>query len=212
MKRKILVLFLIITISLGLFYYFDTQKEKEIIDEKSDYDISKYETAIFAGGCFWCMEPPFEKLTGVVDAVSGYIGGTLENPTYKKVASGQTKHLEVVKVIYDPEKISYENLLDVFWRQINPTDDGGQFVDRGYQYTTAIFVKNEKERKLAKASKKKLRDSEIFDKEIVTPIRDATEFYKAEDYHQDYYIKSDVKYKYYRSKSGRDEFLDKIWE
>ena len=189
----------------------DTTKEKEIIREKNEYSIEDYETAIFAGGCFWCMEPPFEKLPGVVDAVSGYTGGSLENPTYEEVSSGNTKHLEAVRVIYDPDKITYEELLNVFWRQIDPTDDGGQFVDRGYQYTSAIFYETEDEKRLAEESLNKLEASGKFDEPIVTPILKRKPFYEAEEYHQDYYIKSDVKYKYYRSRSGRDDFLNKIW-
>ena len=157
------------------------------------------------------LSKPFEKLEGVIDAISGYTGGSIENPTYEQVSSGSTEHIESVKIVYDSEKVSYEELLDVFWRQIDPTDSGGQFVDRGYQYTSAIFYKTEEEKKLAEESLKSLEASGRFDEEIVTPIREANEFYHAEEYHQDYYIKSDVKYKYYRSRSGRDEFLNKVW-
>ncbi|MCJ8276770.1 MAG: peptide-methionine (R)-S-oxide reductase MsrB, partial [Bdellovibrionales bacterium] len=167
--------------------------------------------ATFAGGCFWCMEPPFEKLDGVKSVVSGFMGGTKVNPAYKEVASGSTKHLEVVQVTYDPNKVSYETLLEVFWRQVNPTDAGGQFVDRGNQYTTAIFYHDIMQKKAAEISKKKMNDSKRFKKPIVTPIREALAFYPAEDYHQDYYKKSTIKYKYYRYRSGRDDYIDKAW-
>jgi peptide methionine sulfoxide reductase msrA/msrB len=169
----------------------------------------KYEKAMFAGGCFWCMQPPFEKLKGVVEVVSGYSGGTGENPTYDDYAS--TGHIEVIQVTYDPSIISYQQLLDVFWRQINPTDAGGQFVDRGPQYRSAIFYHNEEQKKLAEKSKEELAKSGKFDKPIVTEILKEGPFYKAEDYHQDYHSKNPLRYKYYRFRSGRDQFLDKIW-
>lgn len=169
------------------------------------------ETAIFAGGCFWCMEPPFEKLVGVVGAESGYTGGHVENPTYEQVCHTDTGHVEAIRVTYDPTKIRYEDLLEVFWRQIDPTDDGGQFVDRGESYLSAVFVQNEQQREKAEASKQMLIDSDRFDKSIVTPIRDADTFYLAEDYHQDYYKKSTLKYKYYRYRSGRDAFIEQAW-
>ncbi len=170
---------------------------------------TKYDTATFAGGCFWCMEPPFEKLKGVSDVVSGYVGGTGENPTYEDYAS--KGHIEAVQITYGPSIISYNTLLDVFWRQINPTDAGGQFVDRGPQYRSAIFYHNEEQKSLAEKSKADLEKSGKFDKPIVTEILDASTFYKAEDYHQDYYKKNPIRYKYYRSRSGRDEYLEKIW-
>jgi len=209
--KKIIIIGIILIVVIGTILFIDTTKEEEIIREKSDYTVEDYDIAIFAGGCFWCMEAPFEKLPGVIDSVSGYTGGALEDPTYEEVSSGETKHLEAVQVIYDGEKITYEELLDVFWRQIDPTDDGGQFVDRGYQYTSAIFYGTEKEKVLAEKSLKALEASGRYDQSIVTPIREAKEFYKAEEYHQNYYIKSDVKYKYYRSRSGRDQYLNEIW-
>jgi len=167
--------------------------------------------AIFAGGCFWCMEPPFEKLDGVVKVISGYTGGHKKNPTYEEVSSGTTGHLESVQVIYDPSKITYKKLLDVFWRQIDPTDPYGQFVDRGSQYRTAIFYYNDEQRKLAEESKEELQESGRFDKPIVTEILKASTFYPAEDYHQDFYKTHTLKYKYYRYRSGRDQYLEKIW-
>lgn len=168
-------------------------------------------TAIFAGGCFWCMEPPFEKLPGVKAAISGYTGGKIKNPTYEQVSSGESGHVEVVKVVFDPQLVSYETLLEVFWRQIDPTDSGGQFVDRGDQYLSGIYYLNEAQKLAAEASKAKLEKSGRFKKPLVTFIKPAAEFYEAEAYHQDYYKKSTLKYKYYRYRSGRDEFLDKTW-
>ncbi|TKD66425.1 peptide-methionine (R)-S-oxide reductase MsrB [Pseudalkalibacillus hwajinpoensis] len=167
--------------------------------------------ATFAGGCFWCMEPPFEKLDGVSEVVSGYIGGDTENPSYKEVSRGGTGHVEAVQVYYDPSVVSYETLLDVFWRQIDPTDDGGQFVDRGDQYLSAIFYHNEEQQQAAIESKKEIQNSDRFEKPIVTPIEKATTFYVAEEYHQNYYKENELRYKFYRKNSGRDQFLDKYW-
>jgi peptide methionine sulfoxide reductase msrA/msrB len=167
------------------------------------------EKAIFAGGCFWCMQPPFEKLEGVTKVVSGYIGGTGENPNYKDYAD--TGYVEAIEVTYDPAKVSYEKLLDVFWHQIDPTDAGGQFVDRGPQYRSAIFYENDAQKAAAEKSKKDLEASGKFSKPIVTELIKATTFYAAEDYHQDYYKKNPIRYHYYRSRSGRDQFLDKTW-
>ena len=169
------------------------------------------EKATFAGGCFWCMEPPFEKLDGVKEVISGYTGGHKANPTYKEVSSGTTGHVEAVEVIFDPAKVSYEKLLDVFWRQVNPTDNGGQFVDRGTSYVTGIFYHTEEQKRLAEASKKRLGQTGRFDKPIVTPIRPAGPFYRAEEYHQDYYKKNPIRYKFYRYNSGRDQYLEKVW-
>ncbi len=167
------------------------------------------ETATFAGGCFWCMEPPFEKLDGVAAVVSGYTGGTGADPTYDDYA--QKGHVEAVQVTYDPTQITYAQLLQVFWRQIDPTDAGGQFVDRGPQYRSAIFYHDEEQKRLAEESKEELAASGRFDKPIVTEILPASKFYPAEDYHQDYYEHHSIRYKFYRSRSGRDAFLDKVW-
>lgn len=171
----------------------------------------QYEKAIFAGGCFWCMEPPFEKLEGVSEVISGYTGGNKAKPTYEEVSSGTTGHLEAVEVIYDPAKVNYEELLQVFWRQIDPTDAGGQFVDRGSSYTSAIFYRDETQRRLAEESKTKLEQSGRFDRPIVTEIRPAGPFYRAEEYHQDYYEKNPIRYKFYRFRSGRDQYLANVW-
>jgi peptide methionine sulfoxide reductase msrA/msrB len=171
----------------------------------------KLAKATFAGGCFWCMEPPFEKLPGVVHVTSGYTGGPEKSPSYEEVSSGRTGHVEAVQVEYDPKRVSYEYLLEVFWRQINPTDAGGQFADRGTQYQTAIFAHDKAQREAAEASKKKLDKSGIFDKPIVTPIRWAQPFYAAESYHQDYYKKNPSHYKRYRVGSGREGYLKSVW-
>ena len=173
------------------------------------------EKATFAGGCFWCMEPPFEKLIGVKTVISGYAGGTKKDPNYQEVSSGSTKHLESVQVTFDSDLVSYKRLLEIFWQNINPTDNGGQFVDRGHQYTTAIFYHNEEQKAQAQASLKALKELQKFDKKIVTPIIAFTTFYEAEGYHQDYYKKSLVtktKYKYYRNASGRDDYIQKYWK
>ena len=167
--------------------------------------------ATFAGGCFWCSETDFEKLPGVAKVISGYTGGQKENPSYAQVSSGDTGHVEAVQVYYDPSKISYEELLDAFWRHIDPTDSGGQFVDRGLQYRSAIFYHDEEQKQLAEKSKDALSKSGRFDRPIVTEINKFTKFYEAEDYHQDYYKKHSLKYSYYRYGSGRDQFLEKVW-
>ncbi|UCH12985.1 MAG: peptide-methionine (S)-S-oxide reductase MsrA, partial [Candidatus Omnitrophota bacterium] len=147
------------------------------------------EKATFAGGCFWCVEATFEEINGVKEVISGYTGGTKKNPTYKEVSSGTTGHFEAIQITYEPSVVSYKELLDIFWRQIDPTDAGGQFADKGSQYMTAIFYHNEKQRKLAEESKKELEKSGRFQKPIATKIIKASKFYKAEDYHQDYYKK-----------------------
>jgi len=167
--------------------------------------------ATFAGGCFWCMTPPFEKLRGVREVISGYTGGTTINPRYEDVTSETTGHVEAVEIIYDPAIVSYQQLLDVFWKQIDPTDDGGQFVDRGPSYRSVIFYHDEEQRKLAEASKEQLSRSGRFNKPIATIIRPAGPFYRAEDYHQDYWKKNPVRYKFYRYRSGRDQYLEKVW-
>jgi peptide methionine sulfoxide reductase msrA/msrB len=176
-----------------------------------DLKNEKLQKATFAGGCFWCMEPPFEKLEGVSEVIPGYTGGHKANPTYEEVSAGGTGHLESIQVIYDPKKISYSELLDVFWKQIDPTDPNGQFVDRGSQYRSAIFYHNDEQKRLAEKSKEALEKSGRYDKPIVTEIIKASEFYRAEDYHQDFYKKDPVRYKTYRQFSGRDKYIKKIW-
>jgi len=168
--------------------------------------------ATFAGGCFWCMEQPFEKLPGVSEVISGYTGGQTPKPTYDQVSAGVTGHAEAVQIHFDPSQVTYETLLDVFWRQIDPTDAGGQFVDRGTQYRSGIFVHNDDQRRLAETSKKALAESGRHGKPIVTAIEAASTFYRAEEYHQDYGTKNPVRYKYYRYRSGRDEYLKEVWD
>jgi peptide-methionine (S)-S-oxide reductase len=168
--------------------------------------------ATFAGGCFWCMEPPFDKLDGVISTTSGYIGGSRRNPTYQEVSAGTTGHTEAVQVVFDPTKVSYEKLLEVFWVNVDPTDAGGQFCDRGSQYRTGIFVHDETQRKLAEASKAALAKSKPFGAPIVTEVVAAGEFWPAEAYHQDYYKKNPIRYKYYRTSCGRDQRLQELWK
>jgi peptide methionine sulfoxide reductase msrA/msrB len=170
-------------------------------------------TATFAGGCFWCMEPPFEKLSGVIKVLAGYTGGTKPNPTYHEVGAGGTGHMESIQVTYNPRRISYLQLLNAFWRSNDPTDEGGQFVDRGSQYQSAIFYHTLEQRTLAEATKMSLAHSGVFGKKaIVTRILPASTFYEAEGYHQDYYLKNPDDYHRYRNGSGRDEFIDKTWK
>lgn len=175
-------------------------------------DLKNAEVATLAGGCFWCVESDFEKVDGVIEVISGYTGGHKENPEYKEVSSGTTGHLESVQVYYDPRKITYREILDVLWRHIDPTDAGGQFVDRGNQYRSAIFYHNEEQKRIAQESKKALDESGIFSKPVVTEIIRFDKFYRAEDYHQDYYDRNPIRYKYYRWNSGRDQFLEKTWK
>jgi len=167
--------------------------------------------ATFAGGCFWCMEPPFDKLEGVVSTTSGYTGGTVTNPTYKEVSAGGTGHAEAIQIVYDPSRVTYDRLLEVFWRNIDPTTADRQFCDRGTQYRSAIFYHDEAQRAAAEASKKALETSKPFEGPIVTEITEAGPFYEAEEYHQDYYKKNPIRYKYYRFSCGRDQRLDELW-
>ena len=184
----------------------DAQTEKPMLDPTA-----KTATAVFAGGCFWCTESDFEKVDGVIEAISGYTGGMLMNPTYEQVSAGGTGHVEAVKVIYDPSRITYAQLLDIFWRHVDPTDPGGQFADRGAQYRSAIFYADDDQKRTAEQSRKELMASGKFDKPIVTEFLPLGEFYTAETYHQDYYKKNPLRYRFYRSGSGRDQFLAKTW-
>lgn len=169
------------------------------------------ETATLAGGCFWCVEADFAKLRGVEKVVSGYAGGAVQNPSYEDVTGGETGHREAVQITFDPEKITYEEILDYFWKHIDPTDPGGSFGDRGFQYTSAIFVHNQAQRDTAEASREKLGQSGTFDRPIATEIIDFTNFYDAEEYHQRFYAKNPTRYKGYRTFSGRDRFIKKHW-
>ena len=167
--------------------------------------------ATFAGGCFWCMAGPFQEISGVLDVKSGYTGGHMENPTYEDVCLGTSGHYEAVQITYNPAKVDYALLLDTYWRQIDPTDPGGQFYDRGQQYQTVIFYHDEEQKELAIASKKELENSGRFNKPIVTEILPARKFYPAEEYHQDYHRKNPERYKNYKNGSGRQEFVCKVW-
>jgi peptide-methionine (S)-S-oxide reductase len=167
--------------------------------------------ATFAGGCFWCMEPPFDALEGVISTTSGYIGGSKKDPTYKEVSAGFTGHAEAVEVVYDPKKVSYKKLLDVFWRNVDPTVKDQQFCDVGSQYRTAIFTHDDAQKAAAEASRAELMKTKPFKGNIVTEIVPATKFYPAEDYHQDYYLKNPIRYKYYRGGCGRDARLKELW-
>lgn len=206
--KKVLISIAIATIAIAALVVNARDDTKPVVETPR----GNLEIATFAGGCFWCVESNFEKVPGVVKAISGYTGGHLENPTYKQVGQGTTGHLEAVEVHYDPRVISYEGLLEVFWRTVDPTDAGGQFVDRGEQYTTAIFYHNETQRQLAEASRARLTASGRYgEREVITPIRPAGKFYVAEEYHQDFYRKSPLRYRFYRHNSGRDQFLETVW-
>ena len=171
----------------------------------------KVDKVAFAGGCFWCMVKPFKEWDGIYDVVSGYMGGHTENPLYEDVKNGETGHLEVVEITYDSSVFPFEKLLDVFWQQIDPTDADGQFQDRGHSYSTAIFYSTDEQREIAQISKERLGKSGIFTKPIVTPIRPIERFYRAEEYHQNYYEKEQKHYNDDRAKSGRDEFISNHW-
>jgi peptide methionine sulfoxide reductase msrA/msrB len=202
--NKIFIVFSLIIIS-GCVNTVETKQPTSVTDN------NKFTLATFAGGCFWCIESSFEHVDGITDVISGFAGGTEQNPSYADVSSGTTGHVEAVQFAYDPQKISYELLLNTFWHQIDPTDDGGQFVDRGQQYTTAIFYHTEEQQQRAEKSKQELEQSGRYDRPIVTKILPFTNFYPAEDYHQDYYKKHPIKYKTYRHFSGRDQYLKKTW-
>ncbi len=201
---------------IGVVLFFTTRNHRsEAVQKGVKMDTAKEEMnlrkATFAGGCFWCTESDFEKLPGVMKVISGYTGGTKENPAYEEVSSGTTGHVEAVQVYYDPSKITYQELLDYFWKHVDPTDAGGQFVDRGVQYRSVIFYHDEEQKRLAEKSKEALNKTGKFNKPIVTEILEFTKFYEAEDYHQDYYKTHSLKYKFYRFGSGRDQFLEKTW-
>ena len=185
----------------------DRQEVKNVMETTN----TQVKTATFAGGCFWCTEADFEKISGVVKVISGYTGGAKDKPTYEEVAAGRTGHVEAVQVYYDPARTTYNQLLDVFWRDVDPTDGGGQFVDRGSQYRSVIFYHDEHQRQAAEESKEVLNKSGRFDKPVMTEILPFGRFYEAEAYHQEYYRKNPLHYKYYRQGSGRDQFLEKAW-
>ena len=200
--------YLILLIAIASCGLFARGKNPEVSLQPS----GKWHKAVFAGGCFWCMEPPFEKLKGVKDAISGYSGGKEKNPSYEDVAYGRTGHAESVMVLYDPAVISYEKLVDVFFRNIDPTQKNGQFVDTGTQYRTAIFYKTSREKSIAEKKVAEINKSARFSKPVVTEITRAGSFYRAEEYHQDFYKKQPGHYKRYRNGSGRDGFINKYWK
>jgi peptide-methionine (S)-S-oxide reductase len=189
------------------------QDQTQDQSQKQSEPSSAEQTAVatFAGGCFWCMQPPFDKTPGVIRTTAGYTGGTKVNPTYEEVSDGGTGHAESVEVIYDPSKVTYQQLLDIYWHNVDPLDPGGQFCDRGNQYRTAIFYHGDEQKRLAEASKQALIDSKRFDQPIVTEIVAAGPFYPAEDYHQEYYKKNPIRYKFYRWNCGRDQRLTELW-
>jgi len=207
MSMKMWLKIVLVVAVIGFLFTAYAQKGAE---KKTNSDQS-LATATFAGGCFWCMEPPYDKLDGVISTTSGYTGGRKKNPTYEEVSGGTTGHAEAVQVTYDPTKVSYQKLLEVFWKNIDPFTPNAQFCDHGSQYRSAIFYHNEEQKRAAEASKQKLEKSGRFTQPIVTEIVPAGEFYPAEDYHQDYYQNNPVRYKYYRYRCGRDEALEKIW-
>ena len=212
--KSILLIAFVILIGLILLGFQKSNDEQFKQSEKSvlmKTESKNLKTATFAGGCFWCMESDFEKVSGVVEAVSGYTGGQKQNPTYEEVSAGGTGHAEAVQVTYDPAKITYKELLDVFWRHVDPTDAGGQFVDRGSQYRTAIFYHDEEQKRIAEDSREQMEKSSRISAPIVTEIVPLTEFYPAEDYHQDYYRHNPLRYRFYRLGSGRDQFLKSTW-
>jgi peptide methionine sulfoxide reductase msrA/msrB len=186
----------------------ETEMKKEMNGNEQEKGMHR---ATFAGGCFWCIESDLEKVKGVKEVISGYTGGDKQDPTYEEVSAGGTGHAEAVQVTYDSNQVTYRELLEVFWRHVDPTDPGGQFVDRGSQYRTAIFYHDEEQRRLAEESKRALERSGRFDKLIATEIVPLGEFFEAEEYHQDYYKKNPIRYKFYRFNSGRDQFLKKAW-
>lgn len=212
MKRKLLIVLGILVFAQGYHLFANSYDEEADIKKRNEARQNEsYERAVFAGGCFWCVQPPFDHLDGVVTTTVGYTGGPEKNPTYKEVAYGKTGHTEAIEVIYDPDKVSYEKLVSVFWMTFDPTDADGQFYDRGQQYRPGIFYLNDDQRKIAEKSKKKLQESGRFNKPIVVEITEANEFWDAEEYHQMYYLKKPAHYKSYRIGSGRDKFIEKHW-
>ncbi|MFH0882197.1 MAG: peptide-methionine (S)-S-oxide reductase MsrA [bacterium] len=201
---------ILLTIIIALAFLFGSPMKPSLQAKPAEND-STLAVATFAGGCFWCMEPPFQKLDGVKDVISGYTGGTKKNPTYQEVSAGATGHREAVEIVYDPAVVDYQTLLKTFWQNIDPTDRGGQFADRGSQYHTAIFYHGDEQRRQAEKSREILGKSGKFDRPIATEILPASEFYRAEDYHQDYYKKNPLRYNAYKAGSGREGFIEKFW-
>lgn len=212
MKTRVFMILMVIFAGIFGIYPIQSFTHAETNKMENIKNKTNIETATFAGGCFWCTESDFEKIEGVISVISGYSGGPEKNPTYEEVSSGKTSHLESIQIQYDAEKITYKELLDVFWKHIDPTDPGGQFVDRGAQYRSAVFYHSASQQQIAENSKKELEKSDVFHKPIVTEILPFTAFYEAEEYHQDYYKKNPVRYNLYRYRSGRDQFIKTNWE
>lgn len=206
MNKTIIWIVILFLFLLAFITTADSERGKPSVTDAENLSIGT-----FAGGCFWCTEADFEKLPGVHEVISGFSGGQIANPSYKQVSAGGTEHVESVQVYYDPKIISYQVLLESFWRQVNPTDNDGQFVDRGPHYRTLIFYHDEDQRKLAENSRQALNASDRYSKPVITEIRKFDKFYPAEEYHQDYYKRNPIRYKYYRFNSGRDQFLTKTW-
>ncbi|MEM7007925.1 MAG: peptide-methionine (S)-S-oxide reductase MsrA [Thermodesulfobacteriota bacterium] len=212
MKRKIFIVLGILVLAQGYHLFANSYDEEADIKVRKEARANEnYERAVFAGGCFWCMQPPFDYLDGVVTTTVGFTGGPEKSPTYKEVAYGRTGHTEAVEVIYDPKKISYDKLLSIFWMSFDPTDGEGQFYDRGSQYRPGVFYLNEDQKKQALASKKSLEKSGRFAEPIAVEITEFDVFWDSEEYHQKYYLKKPAHYKSYRIGSGRDKFIKKHW-
>ncbi len=205
MRFIVIILLSLITLTQAYIVYADNESKGSNIDNK------EIEKAVFAGGCFWCMQNPYDELKGVVSTTVGYTGGHVGNPTYEEVCAGNTGHAEAIEVLYDPSQISYAELLNVFWRNIDPTTLNRQFADVGTQYRTAIFYNSEEQKQSAKSSKLEMERSGIYDDPIATAITPASTFYRAEDYHQKYYEKCPLKYKMYKTGSGREQYLEDMW-
>ena len=217
MKAFVVVVFVLVVFGIILLYkskmmnntdeFIQARKTYAELESRDDLD-----TATLAGGCFWCMEAAFEQLEGVEDVLAGHTGGHVENPTYKQVGTGTTGHREAVRIYYDPKMLDYTRILEIYWFQIDPTDAGGQFVDRGEQYTTAIYYHSDEQKRQAEDSKAERSESGVYDESIVTEILPATDFYVAEDYHQSYYIANEKSYKRYKDNSGRKKYWESIKE
>jgi len=210
MKTKLITVIALIVAGAGV-YLAGAQAQNTKALTETEAKLKDLSVATFAGGCFWCMEGPFDKLPGVISTTSGYIGGHSENPTYKEVSSGGTGHTEAVQIIFNPKKVEYEKLIEVFWENHDPTEANGQFCDKGSQYRPGIFYHGEEQKQIAEASRANIEKTKRFDEPVVTEITMAGTFYPAEDYHQDYYTKNPYRYKFYRFGCGRDTRLEQLW-
>ncbi|MEO1029383.1 MAG: peptide-methionine (S)-S-oxide reductase MsrA [Pseudomonadota bacterium] len=209
LKKTTIFLVLLGLVTAASTFWVSSFSQTNIVTEEFE---GREAVAIFAGGCFWCIESDFDKVEGVLETISGYTGGTVDNPTYKQVSYTETGHYEAVKVVYDPARVTYGELVEYFWRHVDPTDAGGQFCDRGTSYRTAIFTGNEEEEAIAAQSKSSIEESEVLPGPIVTPIIEASTFWPAEDYHQNYYQRNPLRYSIYRNGCGRDARVREIWK